>query len=439
MGRPAKCERASATELPFADSEFDAVITDPPYYDNESYSELSDVNYVWLKMVLSELYPLDFTSELTPKKKECVAAAYRQGGTQESARQFYESNLLRSLQEARRVLKPDGIMVVMYAHKTTSGWATLVDALRLAAFEVVEAWPIETESKERVAHQNDAALASTIFIVGRIRKELSIGSYEDDVRGNLGRIVRERVNTLWELGISGADLVIACIGAGLRAFTRYPKVEYSNGDQVPAERFLAEVETEVLDAILSRLSKEVSSVDTPYSLAGLDAATRFYTLWRYTYDSAELDAGEAIIFANGTHIELDGPEGLSSGARPLVEKKKGRYRLLDYAERGDDASLGMTSEDGQPAPLIDTLQRLLWLMERHPSGISEFLRKAEPNTEQLRLVSHALAGPTLKGGELGEVATGSELAALTKLVANWRNVVEDTTELEIGPLFRPAQ
>ena len=100
--------------------------------------------------------------------------------------------------------------------------------------------------------------------------------------------------------------------------------------------------------------------------------------------------------------------------------------------RGDDAKLGGLSEDGQSAPLIDSLHRLLWLMERHPSGISEFLRETRPNTEQMRLVAQALAGPALKGGELGEVATGTELAALTKLTANWRSVVEDSG---VGPLF----
>ena len=86
----------------------------------------------------------------------------------------------------------------------------------------------------------------------------------------------------------------------------------------------------------------------------------------------------------------------------------------------------MASDNGQPAPLIDALHRLLWLMERHPSGIPEFLRDARPNTEEMRLVAQALAGPALKGGELGEVATGGELAALTKLTAT-RSVIQNNT------------
>jgi len=266
--------------------------------------------------------------------------------------------------------------------------------------------------------QGSAALASSIFLVSRKRDGHRRATYELDVFPELQRIVQERVSTLWDMGISGADLVIACVGAGLRAFTRYASVEYGNGEEVPAERFLTEVETVVLETILDRLSEATDARGGTHGLAGVDPPTRFYTLWRYTYNSLELDAGEAIIFANGTHVELDGLGGLSSGSRPLVEKKKGKYRLLDYAERGDDSRLGLPSEDGEPAPLIDALHRLLWLLERHPSGVRGFLQDARPSIEQLRLVAQALAGPALKGGELDEVATGTELAALTKLTAN---------------------
>src|SRR5262249_17850355 len=149
-----------------------------------------------------------------------------------------------------------------------------------------------------------------------------------------------------------------------------------------------------------RLSREVGGNGRRTSLAGVDPATRFYTLWRYTYRGADLDAGEAIIFANGTHVELDGPSGLSSGARALVEKRKGKYRLRDSAERGDDEALGRPAESGQPAPLIDALQRTLWLMENRPLKLAEFLREACVNRDQMRLVAQALAGPALKGGEM---------------------------------------
>jgi putative DNA methylase len=342
----------------------------------------------------------------------------------EAARHEYEEIMAQSFREAYRVLKRNGEIIVVYAHKTTLGWATLVEALRSSGFTVAESWPLDTERRGRLLAHESAALASSIFLVARKRDGDQRGRYEQEVQPELETIVRERVATLWDQGVSGADLVIACVGAGLRAFTRFARVEYANGEEVPAERFLTEVETVVLENILARLSKETGTVGRT-SLAGVDPATRFYTLWRYTYRAVELEAGEAIIFANGTHVELDGPSGLSTGARALVEKKKGKYRLRSYAERGSDDKLGMPADDGQPVPVIDALHRTLWLMENRPAALAEFLREAKPNREQMRLVAQALAGPALKGGELADVSPTGELAALARLTANWRSVIED--------------
>jgi putative DNA methylase len=428
---PASVSRGSAINQPWPDASMDAVVTDPPYYDNVPYADISDFFYVWLKRSVGHLYPEHFSGQGTPKKQEAVADATRHGGDKRKAVRAYEDMMAEALSEAHRVLKPGGQLTVVYAHKTTLGWATLVDALRRSGFLVTEAWPLDTEGY-RLRALDSAALASSIFLVGRKREGKATGSYETDVQPDLEAIVRERVDTLWDQGISGADLVIACVGAGLRAFTRFARVEYANGDEVPAERFLTEVETVVLDSILDRLSKEVGGNGGRTSLAGVDPATRFYTLWRYTYRSAELDAGEAIIFANGTHVELDGHNGLSAGGRALIEKKKGKYRLLDFAERGEDAHLGMPSDDAQPAPLIDALHRTLWLMENRPHQLAEFLREAQPNREQMRLVAQALAGPALKGGELDDISPTGEMAALRKLTANWRSVIEDN-------VFTPSQ
>ncbi|MBW1738371.1 MAG: hypothetical protein JRJ69_12670, partial [Deltaproteobacteria bacterium] len=140
-----------------------------------------------------------------------------------------------------------------------------------------------------------------------------------------------------------------------------------------------------------------------------------------------LDAGEAIVFANGTHVELDGPNGLSTGSRALLEKKKGKYRLKDFSDRGSDKKLGLMMEDGQPAPMIDALHRTLWLMENRPGELPTFLQEAQPNREQMRLVAQALAGPALKGGELGDISPHAELSALAKLTANWKSVIESAT------------
>src|SRR5207244_1573324 len=169
-----------------------------------------------------------------------------------------------------------------------------------------------------------------------------------------------RVETLWDMGIAGADLVIACVGAGLRAFTRYEKVEFANGEEVPAEKFLAEVEGAVLDTMMGKLFSQSGSV------SAIDPASRFYVLWRFVYKAAEIEAGEAIVFTYAQHVELDGPLGLSTGTDALVEKKKAKFRARDFTERGDNNKLGLPDDFGKPAPLIDGLHRVLWLMESIP-------------------------------------------------------------------------
>ncbi len=216
-GHPAIVTRGSAMALPWPNGSFDAVVTDPPYYDNVSYSNLSDFFYVWLKRTVGHLYPEHFTTEGTPKKSEVIAAFYRHGGDKHKSRQFYEQMMAQAFTEGNRVLKPGSQMVVVYAHKTTLGWSTLVDALRRAGFTVTEVWPLDTEMKSRLITMETASLASSIFLVARKREGAGTGSYEDEVRPELDRIVRERVDSLWKMGITGADLVIAAVGAGLRA------------------------------------------------------------------------------------------------------------------------------------------------------------------------------------------------------------------------------
>ena len=423
-GQPATVLRGSATKLSAADleeSSFDAVITDPPYYDNESYSELSDTFYVWLQPALQHLFPEHFASQLTPKRQECVAAAYRQGGTAEAAWRHFEASLAAALGEARRVLKPDGILTLVYAHRTTAGWATLVNALRDAGFEVTEAWPVETEAKSRAAHQGDAALRSSIFIVARPRLVARTGSYEDDVQPGLHRIASERVGSLWNggNGLGGADLLMASVGAGLQPYTRFRRVEYANGEEMPPEAFLREVEGVVLGSML----KEI--FDLPGSgVAAVDPVTRFYVLWRFTYGAAAVDAGDAFVFCYPQNIELDEASGLVGAAPALVEKNGSAVRVRTFAERGGDIDLGLPA-NGRPSPLVDALHRTLWLVENRPAELSAYLRLARPNQEKLRLVAQALSGPVLTAQRTAETELADELSALHKLVANWRGIVDE--------------
>jgi len=245
----------------------------------------------------------------------------------------------------------------------------------------------------------------------------------------------------------------------LRAFTRFARVEYANGEEVPAEKFLAEVEGVVLETLLEKIfvgqaSSLSSTGQRPVPLGNVDGPSRFYVLWRYTYKAAEMDAGEAIVFTYGQNVELDlpaaqgtclradthrqaaqagGQKGLTTGRNPLVEKKKGKYRLRDFTERGHDEKLGLPADD------LPAAHRILWLIENEPRNLNRFLDEARPDRERLRLVAQALAGTALAGkkddgaeypparsARAGLVATtASEQAALKKLIANWRALIEE--------------
>jgi putative DNA methylase len=434
-GLPCILQRSSSTSMPIDSESLDAVVTDPPYFDSVPYADLSDFFYVWLKRSIGHLYPEHFSSQLTPKKNEAIMEPSRHGGDKKKAAQFYQEMMHKAFCEASRVLKPNGMMVVVYAHKTTSGWSTLIDSLRRAGFTITEAWPLDTEMGSRLRGQNSAALASSIFLVSRKRIEAKIGDYAMDVRPELAEIVRDRVKTLMAEGVTGADLVIACIGAGLRAYTQYDRVELPNGDELDANSFLDEVQKEVLEAVLTDVllcdKKGVSAVDKP---------TQYYILGRYEYGEAIVEFDEANTLARGVGVELDSAGGLTDGIA-LVKKTKNQVQLRDYSERGASEDLGIQKTEkqqtfnvkpqviGMAPTLIDILHRLLWLAENKPQEIPNFLTLAQPDATQLRLVAQALAGRALTPEAGATDVTSSnrtkEQQQIDTLLASWKRVVED--------------
>ena len=418
---PSIVTRGNAEKLYYDDETFDAVITDPPYYSSIYYADLSAFFYVWLKRLVGDLYPEHFTLSSPPKRREAVAQPSEHGGDAKKATAHYQELMRRSFAEARRVLKPGAPLVCVYAHRTTEGWATLISALVDAGLTVTEAWPVQTESRGRVNARGAAALSDSIFFVARRRDDAATGQYETEVRPELHRIASERVTTLWAdgKGLGGSDLLMAAVGAGLRAYTRFARVEYANGEPVPAERYLGDVEGVVLDVILDKIFGLRGA-----AVGSVDPITRFYILWRFTYHESSIEAGNAYVFCYPQGIEIDGPNGLSGPAPSLVEKRGSKFRVRTFEERGNDGSLGI-GKDGGPAPLVDIVHRLLWLLENRPLQVQDFLKAARPSHEQLRLVTQALCAPALSGPSRPEDAPATaELRALDRLNANYRSVVE---------------
>jgi adenine-specific DNA methylase len=168
-GASAAVRLGSATRLPAEwTAAFDAVITDPPYYDSVTYADLSDYFYPWHKRVVGDDYPEAFVTEVTPKDEELVQEAIYHGGTKAAAKQFYEDGMAQAFAEMHRVLRDDGIALIMFAHKQSSAWETLVAALIRAGFQVTASWPLNTEGR-RLQSYRAVALASSVYLVCRKR------------------------------------------------------------------------------------------------------------------------------------------------------------------------------------------------------------------------------------------------------------------------------
>jgi putative DNA methylase len=353
-----KTQHGSATDLPWGDDFFDAVITDPPYYDNVNYSNLSDFFYVWLKRTVGHLHPDLFATPLTPKSQEMVADAYRFDG-REGAKQHFEAMLLQSFREIRRVLKPDGIAVIVFAHKTTEAWETVLGALTEAGLRTTMAWPIHTEMQARLLAQESAALASSLYIVCRKRQGAAMG-YWSEVRLETRELVERRLQQFWDAGIGGADMFISAIGAGMEVFTCYARVETVSGDPVSMGEFLQEVRQVVAEFALRRVLHE------PAVASELDALTRFYLLYRWAYGRAEVPFDEARKLATSVGLELT----QAWGAGEVVQQDKERVRVRAHYERAWGVRLGAKTGRGRPRTEQLSLEAMLIPSEAKEEAIA---------------------------------------------------------------------
>lgn len=348
---PATVTQSSATFLPYPENFFDAVCTDPPYYDNVPYSYLSDFFYVWLKRTLGNLYPELFSTPLTPKKNEIVAYSHGPGGFDEGKR-FFEEMLKKSFQEMRRVLKPNGIAVIVYAHKSTEGWETLINSLLDSGLIMTGAWPLRTEMQARLRAKESAALASSIYIVARKMERQPTGFY-NKVREELKKHLDEKLERLWAEGISGANFFIAAIGSAIEVFGKYEKVMDYEGNIIRADRLLEDVRNIATDYAVRQIlhngfSGEISDL------------TRFYVLYRWNYGIAKIHFDEARKLAQSCSIDLTKEWGKSG----FIKKEKEFIKVLGPQDRKPKDLEGLRKLNFRTPELIDILHNVLLLWEK---------------------------------------------------------------------------
>jgi adenine-specific DNA methylase len=267
----------------------------------------------------------------------------------QKTKEWFEQMLTKAFAEIHRVLKPDGIAVIVFAHKTTEAWETVINALLEAGLYMTASWPIHTEMRSRLRAQESAALASSIYMVCRKRTTNEIGEFPT-VRREIEARVRAKLAQFWDEGIRGADFFMSAIGPAVEAFGKYVRVEKLSGEPVGVAELLEHVRRVVAEFALERIVQSAQ-------LGGVDALTRFYLLWRWTYNHAKVPFDEARKLASGVGVELTehwGPGG-------LVRKEKEFVRLLAPQERAGDERFAQQEEF---ATMIEALQRACLLWER---------------------------------------------------------------------------
>ena len=184
--------------------------------------------------------------------------------------------MTKALTATNASLCPNGILILVFAHKSTAAWETLVQSLLKAGFEVTSSWPLHTEMTGGMVKVGKAVLASSIFIVCRRRNLEAKDGLWDDVRQELRQVAQERLDFFWNQGIRGADFFISAIGPALSVFGKYERVTKLSGEEVTVGQFLEEVRSLVTNYALAKI------LHTTHT-AAIDPESRFYVVWQWSY------------------------------------------------------------------------------------------------------------------------------------------------------------
>ena len=332
----------SATSLHYPDNFFDAVFTDPPYYNSVPYADLCDFFYVWLKRSIGDLYPDLFSTPLSPKTKEIVEmASWDPERYAHKDKAFFEKDLKKSFQEIYRVLKPDGIATIVYTHKSASGWETVINSLLDSGLLITASWPIHTEMMARLRAKESAALASSIYFVARKAERIETG-WLNEVKEEIKKYIYQKLERLWQEGISGADFFIAGIGSAIEIFGKYKKVIDYENNIIRTDKLLYFVRKVVKDYTIRQILHD--------GIAGeLSPLTEFYLYWRFNYQEKRLHFDDARKLAQSTGFDL-----AYEWNKGFIKKEKEFIRILGPQDR-DVKEIEGSSE------LIDILHQVLIL------------------------------------------------------------------------------
>lgn len=345
------------------DQTIDAIVVDPPYYDNVMYAELSDFFYVWLKRTAGYVYPEFFTRQLTDKENEAVANPAKfqgQKGAKALASKDYQERMAEIFKECRRVLKAEGIMTLMFTHKAQGAWDALASGLLEAGFIITASWSVNTEAEGSLHIKDKAAAKSTIFLVCRPRPPKAADAeivYWEDIEPLVAKKVRSRVSEFQKGGIKGVDLYLSCFGPALQVLSEHfplkrgtPKAEVVKKAR-QKDLFDAAVDPYAVtpEDALDSARREVKRWRMEQLLGtkrqnNLDAITEWFVLAWDAFESPRFPYDEGLRLARVVGVDLD-----REIIGHIAEKKTSDIQLWDSAQRAAKGQLG--ASDGSNSML----------------------------------------------------------------------------------------
>lgn len=296
------------------------VTTDPPYYDNIGYADLSDFFYVWMRNTIKLTYPGLFRTMLVPKAEELIATPYRFGGSVEKARDFFESGMFNTCCRLYDYSRDDIPVTIYYAFKqsetdeedstSSTGWETMLSAIIRSGFSITGTWPMRTEMQTRQISQGTNALASSIVLVCRKRAETAGSATRREFINALHREMRPALEKLQSANIAPVDLAQSAIGPGIGVFSRYKSVLEADGKPMSVRAALQIINQE-LDAFYNEQEGE------------LDRESRFCVelFSQYAFNNIKFGDADILARAKNTSVQALAEHGVLMAAKGQVRLK----------------------------------------------------------------------------------------------------------------------
>lgn len=396
------------------------ISTDPPYYDNIGYSDLSDFFYVWLRKGLQETYPDILNTVLVPKMEELVASDFRYG-SKDAAKEHFEGGFKKAFDTFKKGLDPRFPLTVYYAFKQdeddddyvdgsadkgislTTGWETLLESLVSTGFQIIATWPLKASQKWRMVAMGTNALTSYIVLACRPRSESAPIITRRDYLQILKRELPKSIEVLQHSNLAPVDMAQATIGPGMAIFSRYDKIMEQDGKQMTVKTALSLI-NKTLDEILAEQEGD------------FDVETRWAISWfeQNTFSDGAFGDADALGRARNTAVNALVHAG-------IVKSGGGRVKLISREELNPDWD-----------PAVDT-KIVVWeltqhlikhLQERGELGAAKLYKKLGAVADVARELAYRLFAICEKKG------WASEAQAYNSLVLSWNQIVAESYNIK---------